>query len=218
MRLLLDASASLNYGDPSKFEAARRLAAAFGYLASSGAQRVQLAVSSGADPEKATAQGRLRTGPARRGGAALGSLLRELSECTANGGISLADAIDRALLLSKRPGMLVVLSDFFDPGPVTQALRRASAAGHDLALVQVLCRQEVEPTFEGDYSLVDAETKAEVDVTMDPAAIRAYLARLAGLLDELRQFARRHGAVYVRALSDEPLEGVVRRFVARAID
>jgi hypothetical protein len=42
--------------------------------------------------------------------------------------------------------------------------------------------------------------------------------RLTGLVEELRAWARGHGASYIRACSDEPLEGVVRRFVAREID
>jgi hypothetical protein len=55
-------------------------------------------------------------------------------------------------------------------------------------------------------------------VTADGSAIEAYLLRITGLIEELRSFARRHGAVYVRASSDEPLLGLVRRFVARSID
>jgi hypothetical protein len=42
--------------------------------------------------------------------------------------------------------------------------------------------------------------------------------RLAGLIEELRSWARKHRASYVRITNDEPLEGVVRRFVARAVD
>jgi hypothetical protein len=42
--------------------------------------------------------------------------------------------------------------------------------------------------------------------------------RFAGLCEGLRAFARRHAATYVRARTDEPLEGAVRRFVARSVD
>ena len=64
----------------------------------------------------------------------------------------------------------------------------------------------------------DAETGALVDVTMDAAALAAYAARFAGLCEALRAWARRHGATYVRARSDEPLEGAVRRLVSRSVD
>ena len=114
--------------------------------------------------------------------------------------------------------MLVALSDFFDAGPVTAALGRAAQAGHDVGLIQVVAAEEIEPRFEGDWTLEDAETGALVEVTMDAAAIEAYVLRFAGLCEELRAWARKHRATYVRARTDEPLEAVVRRFVARSVD
>jgi hypothetical protein len=111
-----------------------------------------------------------------------------------------------------------VLSDFFDAGPVAEELGRLRAQGHALALVQVLSRMELEPEFEGDLGLVDAETDVELSVTMDAGAIEAYLARLAGLVEELRATARRLGGRYVRAVTDEPLEAPVRRLVLGASD
>ncbi|MBW2523087.1 MAG: DUF58 domain-containing protein, partial [Deltaproteobacteria bacterium] len=117
-----------------------------------------------------------------------------------------------------RPGLLAIFSDFFDRGPLLSALDRAAAAGHDVVLVQVVLPEEVEPDFEGDFTLVDVETGAEVDVTMDPAAIEAYALRFAGLCEELRAWSRRRGATYVRVRTDESLEQAVRRIVARSVD
>jgi uncharacterized protein (DUF58 family) len=211
VRLLVDASASLDWGDPPKIEVARRLAAAFGYMALAGSQRAQVLV--------ARADGGIeRAFSPRRGRGGLAGLLRDLGTAEPTGAVDLTRAIDQSAQRSSRPGLLVVLSDFFDAGPVTAALGRARAAGHDVSLVQVVARDEIEPTLEGDYALVDSETGASVEVTMDAAAIEAYVLRFAGLVEELRAWARRHGASYVRALTDEPLEAVVRRFVARAID
>jgi uncharacterized protein (DUF58 family) len=214
VRLLVDASASLDFGDPPKIEVARRLAAAFGYMALAGSQRAQVLVAGA----RAEVTGVSRTSTARRGRGGLAALLRDLGRDAPSGRVDLARAIDDAVARSSRPGMLVVLSDFFDSGPVTAALGRAVQARHDLALVQVLDRTELEPRYEGDYTLVDSETDATVDVTMDASAIEAYVLRFAGLVEELRAWARRHGASYVRTTTDEPLEGVVRRFVARSVD
>lgn len=215
VRLLLDASQSLEFGDPPKIEVARRLGAAFGYMALSGAQRAQVLVAQArAGATTALAQ----VSAPRRGHAGLAALLRDLSERAPAGSADLSRAVGEVVLRSPRPGMLVVLSDFFDPGPVTEALGRARAAGHDVALVQVVARNEIEPTFEGDFSLVDSESGATVDVTMDASALEAYALSFAGLVEELRGWARGHGASYVLAPTDEPLEGAVRRFVARSVD
>jgi len=126
--------------------------------------------------------------------------------------------LDQAVQQSTRPGLLVVASDFLDPGPVTRALTRACAAGHRVALVQVLAREEIDPSYEGDFTFVDAENQAELELSMDAAAVDAYVTRLAGLIEELRSWSRRHRASYVRLSTDEALEGAVRRFVLREID
>jgi uncharacterized protein (DUF58 family) len=220
VRLLLDASASLDHGEPRKFDVARRMAAAIGYMALAGTQRAQLLVARERDSSAETERtsGLERVHPARRGKSALGALLRELESSEARGHTDLVRAVEISVQRAARPGLLVVLSDFLDPGPVTRALTQARAAGHQVTLVQVLARDELEPQIEGDFSLEDAETGAPLEVAIDAAAVEAYLARMAGLLEELRAWARANGASYVRVVHDEPLVEAVRRMVMRTID
>lgn len=208
VRLLIDASSSLDYGNPRKIEVSRRLAAAIAYLALEDSERVQLLVAGGPNT-----RGLSVVGEPRRGRGALHRVLRELSHIEASGQASLPATLRAVSERGLRPGLLVVLSDFLDPGPVAEELSRLRAQGHSLALIQVLSRMELEPDFEGDLGLVDAETQAELEVTMDAAAIEGYLARLAGLIEELRATARRLAGRYVRVLTDEPLEPPLRRFV-----
>jgi uncharacterized protein (DUF58 family) len=208
-RIVCDASASLAYGSPMKIDAARRIAAAVGYMTLARSERAQLFVAG---------EGITREGTPARGRAGLTGLLRALDAIKPKGGTDLARAIDTVVQKSYRPGMLVTISDFFDSGPLMTALGRAAKAGHDVALVQVAAPEEIEPNFEGDWALEDAETGATVEVTMDAAAIEAYVLRFAGLCEELRAWARRHGAVYVRVRTDEPLETAIRRFVSRSVD
>jgi uncharacterized protein (DUF58 family) len=215
VRLVLDASASLGFGSPTKHETAQRLAAAVGAMALSSGQRAEVFLArerpDGAEPLE-------RLGRRKRGRAATAELVREIARVLPEGQADLGRAVRTVVERSLRPGFLVVVSDFLDPGPVTASLGMARARGHDVALVQVLDRSELEPELEGDFSLVDAETGAAVEVTLDAAAIDAYLLRVAGLAEELRAWARRHGSTYVRTTTDEPLIDVVRRFVKRSVD
>lgn len=208
-RLLCDASASLDFGEPKKLDVARRMAAAIGYMTLARSERAQLYVGG---------EGIAAEGSPCRGRGGLPALLRSLDALTAKGGTNLTRAIDAVIQRSSRPGLLVVLSDFFDPGAVTSALTRAASAGHDVALVHVAAPEEIQPSFEGDFELEDAETGALVEVTMDASAIEAYTLRFAGLCEELRACAKRLGATYVRVRTDEPLDEAVRRFVSRSID
>lgn len=208
-RVLCDASGSLDFGEPKKLAVAQRISAAIGYLALSRSERAQLFVG---------AEGLVSADGPTRGRAGLVGLLRRIEGIEARGKTDLAEAVDGLMRRAKRPGLLALVSDFLDAGPVTSALARAASAGHDVALVHVFAPEEASPELSGDFSLEDAETGELVDVTMDAQAIEAYLARFAALGDSLRSFARRHRASYVRVRTDEPLESVMRRFVARSID
>lgn len=209
VRVMIDVSASMDHGRPSKFEIAKRLAAAFAYMALASSERAQLL---------AAKEGLAKMPAPSRGRAGLVPFLRELDGLVPDGRTDLAQAIDDARKRSPRPGLLAVFSDFFDGGPVLESLGRARAAGHDIVLVQILAQDELSPSFEGDFALEDAETGALVEVTMDPNALEAYAARLAGLFEELRACAKRLGAAYVRTSTDEPLERTIRRIVARQVD
>src|SRR5512143_3503378 len=62
VRLVVDASASLDHGTPTKLETAKRLAAAIGYMAIAGSERAQVI---------AAGEGLARVGEPTRGKAAL---------------------------------------------------------------------------------------------------------------------------------------------------
>ncbi len=208
-RLLCDASASLEFGEPAKIDIVRRIAAAIGYMTLAGSERAQLVVTAG---------GATKDHLPSRGRGGLPALPRHLDTIETRGTTDLTRAVDAVVRKSSRPGMLVVLSDFFDQGPVLSALSRAVGRGHDVVLVQVVAPEEEEPTYDGDWLLEDAETGETVELTMDPTAIEAYVLRFTGLCEELRAWARKHGATYVRARTDENLEDTVRRIVFRAVD
>jgi uncharacterized protein (DUF58 family) len=209
VRLLVDASASMEAGVPSKLLAAKRIAASLGYIALAESERAQVLVAG---------VGLTRTNEPARGRASLPKLLRDLDAPVARGRTDLARAIDAVVHRSSRPGMLVVASDFLDAGALDGAVVRAASAGHDISLVQVLAADEMTPTLDGDYALEDSETGALVEATIDAATIDAYLARLAGLFASLAALAKRSRASYVRSRSDEPTIAVVRRIVARSIE
>jgi uncharacterized protein (DUF58 family) len=209
VRLVVDASASLDAGEPPKILVAKRIAAAVGYMALASSERAQVL---------AARDDGVRMREPVRGRGGLPKLLRELDGIVPAHAGDLARAIDAVVLRSPRPGMLVVVSDFLDAGPFDLALGRAAAAGHDLALVQVLAPEEIDPPWEGDLALEDAETGAVVEVTVDARAVDAYLQRLGGLVSLLRATAKRHAATYVRAPTSEPLLEAMRRLVARSVD
>ena len=207
VRIVLDASGSL--GEEPKRTYAKKLAASIAYMALANQERVQFASSS---------EEGVRMSDPMRGRAAIPKLLRLLDECSFGGPISLADAIETVVLRSGRPGLLVIVSDFFDASPVEDACARARAEGHDLALLQVLSPDELSPPYDGDFALEDVETGTLTEVTFDSSVIDAYLARLNQLFVRLRGLAKRNGASYVRTSTTAPTLDAIRRIVAKGID
>jgi uncharacterized protein (DUF58 family) len=209
VRIVVDASASLDFGQPTKLSVAKRLAAAVGYMALASSERAQVVIAG---------DGLVRVNEPLRGRGTLARLLREIDVTSGERGTDLAGAIDGTVLRAPRPGMLVVLSDFLDSGPFEGALGRAAAAGHDLAMMQVLSPEELEPPWEGDLALEDAETHEVLDVTLDDQARDAYLRRLHGLFAMLRATAKRLRATYVLTTTTATLLDPVRRLVERSVD
>lgn len=209
VRLVLDASASLEGESPSKLDVLKRIAASIGYMALAESERAQIITArTGSDAFGAPTRGR----------AALGKVLADLDDISAEGGTDLTTSIDTVIRRSARPGMLVILSDFLDSGPFDRAVVRAAAAGHDIALIQALSPFELDPDIEGDLAFEDAETGDIVELTLDDRAIDAYRARLEGLFRLLRRTAKRTSGTYVRTTTTEPTISAVRRFVARTVD
>lgn len=214
LRILLDASSSLGFGSPAKLDVGKRLAAALAYLAFASGRPAQLAVAR----QSAERSALDRVFSPKRGRRAFADLCRELDAVTATGRAELAPALDALVNRATRPGMLLVVSDFFDAGPLPAALDRARAAGHDVILAQVLDPSELDPDLEGDLSLEDSETGELVEISIDPAALAAYAERLAGLFEELRGWAKRNGATYARIATGDDLQQVVRRILERSRD
>ena len=205
VRLLIDTSASL---EGEKLDAAVRIAAAVGYMGLASSERVQMFPFAGIVS---------LTGRPLRGRAGVGPLLKTLEGLTAGGATNLDAAIERAVAKG-RAGLVVVISDFFDPSGFEKPLLRARASGNDVVIVQVVSREEVEPTLHGDVLLEDAETGRTITLTADADAVESYLARMEGLRQALGTFARTHGATFVRHITDQRVDHTVRGILDRRID
>jgi uncharacterized protein (DUF58 family) len=196
--LLVDRSASLGLGAPdTKLDVAKRLAAGLGYVALSGSERVSvLPFGDRLSFPLAPMRGRRR----------IGALLKYLDGIEASGETDLSRAVDELCARSPRPGLVVVISDFLDPGGFKRPLDRLLSAKHEPVLFQVLDREELDPTPGGDLVLVDAERGTKVEVSLDERAVRAYRKRLETFLDQLTAYAKQRGLFYQRVGGDVPFD------------
>lgn len=203
--LLLDASRSMGVGSPPKLQTAKRVAAALGYVALSGSERVSVMTF---------AAGLTQAFAPYRGKKRIATLLTQLDALeAAAGATSLSRTVDAFLARSPRPGVVIVLSDFLDPEGFSRPLDRLVSQRFEPVLLQVLDREELSPTPGGDLVLEDSERGEQVEVTLDEHAIRAYRARLFAFFGELSGWAKKRGVHYGRIGSDEELEDVLLAYL-----
>jgi uncharacterized protein (DUF58 family) len=225
VRIFLDASESMAFGEPRKFDFARQVAAAIGYVALSGFDRVSVIPFPSLDtrarsaPEtrissfEPAARGALRS---VRGKKSAIQFFQNLSGLSAGGSANLNEALRRGALEARQAGVAVVLSDFLDPEGYESGLTALVARGFQVDLVQILAPEELSPTAFGDLRLVDSETGAAQEVTFGRYRMKAYQHTVQGFLQRLREFCRGRGINFFTASSNTPLEELLLKQLRKA--
>ena len=165
--VLVDASGSMMLETPRRYATAARVAAAVASAGLGSQNPVHLLIAGGHQP------GVPRAVTGRRG------LVRVLAELAAErepGNAGLAASMEALLpmLAAKGPGVLVVVSDFFEPAGVDALTAVLSRTPQRLVLIKVTQPYDAEPELSGDYELADCESDARLTVTADAAALARY--------------------------------------------
>nr|WP_026174295.1 hypothetical protein [Effusibacillus pohliae] len=186
-----------------KIEQAKKLAAALGYLTLACHDRVEAWLFA----DKMLSRSQRFTG--KQSAYRLFDILQqvEASEPGIDGSLSW---LLRGGVPSE-PGILVLLSDFLFVDGYQEGLRRLQAGRHQVVVVQVLCRGELDPQFVGDLHLIDSENGIGRDVAISPHMLQRYKQAVAGYTSELQDFCRRRGMFYVLVPAEENLEDVLFR-------
>jgi uncharacterized protein (DUF58 family) len=200
LNLLLDASASMEFGEPSKLQYGARLAAALGFVGLVNLERVGVGVL-----RERMAEG---WSPARGRNQVL-PLIDFLSRLRPNGTTSLGDGLAQYALRAREAGVAVVISDLMDPAGYERGLKALLERRFDVHVIQVLDVEEMNPSFGGDLRLVDSETGELRDLTLDGEAQRVYRQRLRDFLEGIERFCRAKEISYYRVVTDTPIQDFV---------
>lgn len=207
--LLVDASASMDFGRPTKFTFARRVAGALSAMALAGLDEVAAGFVRGPACELS----QRATGIDR-----LPEILRFLEDGEASGETDLRSGLTAFLdgVPSGRRGVVVLLSDFWSEGELGPSLAAARERGFEGSLVQVLARAEQDPSPAGRERMVDTESGAEIEIELSPEAARAYREERKRFLEGLKADAARAGFRAAELVSDRPLEDAILGDLRRA--
>lgn len=204
LTLILDASASMSFGAPSKFAVAQQIAAAIGYVALNGFDRVG-GVAFGEEARAWFPPSRGRAAPAR--------LFRFLEAQNAIGKSDFSRSCRGVALRAGRSGVAVVLSDFLFAEGYETGLKTLAARGFEVTVLQILDKSELAPDFMGDFKLLDSEDSSTREVTMGATMLSTYKRRAQNYCDELRAFCLRYNMNYALIETDTPIETTMLRAI-----
>jgi uncharacterized protein (DUF58 family) len=211
--IFLDASESMTFGEPRKFDFARQIAAAIGYVALCGFDRVSVIAFPDASGPEAAVRGALRSVRGRK--SSLG-FFQNLNQITARGSAALNEALRRGALAARSAGVAIVLSDFLDPAGYEPGLTALISRGFQVSAVQILAPEEVNPSTYGDLRLVDSENGSVQEVTFGKFRLNAYRQTVQNYIQRLREFCQARGINFFTTTSDASLDKLLLKQLREA--
>jgi uncharacterized protein (DUF58 family) len=202
--VLIDNSASMSFGTPTKLHYAKQVAAALGFVGLINLDRVVVEVFNDRIVQSL---------PPLRGRRSLWRLLDFLGKLEPSGPSDLARALRTFSLKTTGKGIVVVLSDFMDKGGYEDALRYLVARQMDVYVIQVLSQEEIDPDLTGDLKLVDVEDADAAEVTVHLPLLRRYKENLDAYRAELHEFCTRRGVSCLFTSTDVPFDRLVLTYL-----
>ena len=199
LHLLVDTSASMAIGTPSKLACATRLGAALCFTAVERRDAVGVSTfDAGVRAFMPPAAGRRQ----------LFRALDTLLSLETQGGSAINEALLQYGTATHGPGVVAVLSDFFEPGAGIEGMRYLLHRGLTPAVVQIVADEELDPDLDDLAELVDVEGRA-APLVVDRTAIAAYRARLDQQQSTLRTFCADQGLCFMRLASSTSFGAMV---------
>ena len=206
--ILLDCSASMALGEISKFDYARRTAAALAYVAMSGLDRVRIL------PFSDELGAALHTGRNRR---QILQTLEYLEGLAAGRNTRLGASVEQFFRKYNEPGTVIILTDMLEseddlPGALA-VLRQRSG---DVILLQIVDKCDANPSMLGASQLSSVETDRRMNVNITQAVLDSYVKEWGEFVGLTEKTCLSKGAVYLQAPTSASFERLVLQTLQKA--
>lgn len=210
VRLLLDASASMTTsgeeGGISKFDYARRLAAALCYVAL--VRLDTISIQPFADRLADAFQcggGRHRFAP----------VVNFLGAIQAQGRTDFFQVARQFIGEYGQRGLVIVISDFLDDAECEKPLQFLADFGHELLLVHIWDAEDRSPPWEGELELTDAESGKRLELAFDARVRASYTEAFDAFAQGIEKLALRNSGRYVGLSTETSIEDAIFGALAR---
>lgn len=202
-RIYLDASASMDWGEPNKSHLALKLAAALGFLSVQAMDRVSFYAI-----HEDFCEDLCQTVVGREAFYNAADMLNTI-EFYGDGDIG--TAINRIENPGKGDGLSVIISDFLTDSDWKSAVDYLLYHNREVHLIQVLSRDEMTPSISGKVLMLDAEAFDEEDGRnyrneVTRTSLKAYEEALLYHQNEIKSFCATRNVGFITVCSDESIE------------
>jgi uncharacterized protein (DUF58 family) len=200
VHLLVDTSQSMSLGLPDKLSCAKKVAAVLAYVAS----RDRDAVGTATFADRIVQRVEPSVGRSQ-----LFRVFAALGEATPAGRSAIGPSLIDYGAAEAGPGLVVVISDFFDPTDVFRGLRYLRHRGLTPAVAQVVSPDELDPPLENGAELVDVEAPEAGSLVVDAASVAAYRATMVEHRAALAAFCATHGLPWLQLVSSASFDRIL---------
>ncbi|MBI4844440.1 MAG: DUF58 domain-containing protein [Nitrospirae bacterium] len=201
--ILIDRSLSMDFGSPSKLQYALTLSASLGYVGLSMLDHV------GAGYFSDDIEGLI---PPRRGKNQLFPYLDFLSSFAPANATGLNRSLESFAAKVKTPGIVIILSDFFDEKGYERGLNYLLFRKFEVHAIQVLCTEEINPEVVGKLRLENMEDGIYSDMDVDKDGLDVYLDNLKRYNLGLKNFCGARGILYQQAVTDMQFDRLLMEY------
>lgn len=200
---LIDASPSMAFGDPTKLQYAKQLAAALGYIGLVRTDRVRAETLGG------------QRSPVLRGRRGVPRLVDFLEKIEPSESVGLEEGVKQFCLRNTGKGIVVLLTDLMDKAGYEAAMRYLVAQRVDVFVIQILSQEEIDPDVVGDLRLVDCEDDDVAEVTISAPLLARYKQTLASFTAGAQEFCGKRGMNYLLTSTERPVEELMATWLRK---
>ncbi len=198
--LLIDQSASMSTGYPSKIDYACSLAAILGYIALTNLDEVEVVTFS---------SGIKNFLPPSRGRSHIFHLLDFFKTVNPEGKTGFNFSLKEFARRKKKVGLVAVFSDLLDLAGYKEGLFDLKLRGWEVILFHILEENELYPKEEGEVVLVDKETHQRIETIVDASVLELYKKQMEEFLQDVESFCKQYKIRYLRILTSFPFRKLI---------
>lgn len=199
--IFIDTSESMNFGTPTKLNAALKIGAAFAYISVCATDRVSV---TGLANKEAT---EICSGIS--GKAPFFGLLEKLEQLSPSGQTGLCEALRGCRSLSGSSGASILISDLMSGDDYKDTLKYLIYQKQQTVLVHLISPEEINPQLDGRIRLLDSENQTYCEIEANQKTLDKYKEALKAYEDEIRNYCLKAGIYYLPVRSDEDIAEVI---------